>query len=212
MNEIVKKCIKHGEITIDQVNQESMNNGLTFRLRCKLCSKDYQERTREARLAYSREYEKTKRVRPDDHYEKSVKPRSIEWRRKNKDLVNSRIAKDKELNREKYRTMQRNSRNKKIEKYRTRDILNKFKGQITFEDYKKMFDDQKGLCAICAKPEKKKSRVKGNVCRLAIDHNQKTGEIRKLLCHACNVAIGSFKEDINLIERAIEYIKKHKCE
>lgn len=211
MNEIVKICQKHGELKIDQVKQESTNGGVSFYLRCKLCKEESIEKAKEKRIAYSREYEKTKRKRPDDHYEKIVKPKSKEWRRKNKDLVNSRIANDKILNREKYRQMQTNSRNKKIEKYRTRDILKKFKGLITFEEYSEMMIKQNNVCAICLKGEKRKSRIEGNVCRLAIDHNHETGKIRELLCHNCNQVVGHSRESIETLEKAILYLKKHQC-
>jgi hypothetical protein len=51
-----------------------------------------------------------------------------------------------------------------------------------------------------------------NICgsfeRLCVDHNHETNEIRGCLCHNCNVAIGHLRDDINLLETAIEYLKK----
>jgi hypothetical protein len=43
----------------------------------------------------------------------------------------------------------------------------------------------------------------------AIDHCHKNRHIRALLCHNCNTGIGKFNDDINLLEKAIEYLKKH---
>jgi galactose-1-phosphate uridylyltransferase len=77
---------------------------------------------------------------------------------------------------------------------------------MTPQDYEAMFSQQKGLCAICYNPETAKDR-QGNIRPLSIDHNHITKKVRSLLCHRCNVAIGLFKEDIKLLEKAISYLK-----
>ena len=54
--------------------------------------------------------------------------------------------------------------------------------------------------------------------RLGVDHNHSchpSGEacskcIRKLLCHNCNTALGNVKDDINILEKMIDYLKEHK--
>ena len=48
------------------------------------------------------------------------------------------------------------------------------------------------------------------VMKLCVDHNHATGKVRKLLCHDCNTMIGKAKEDIQILESAINYLKKHK--
>lgn len=42
--------------------------------------------------------------------------------------------------------------------------------------------------------------------KLAVDHCHKTGKLRGILCLSCNVALGHFKDDISLLERAIVYL------
>lgn len=78
-------------------------------------------------------------------------------------------------------------------------------------DYLKLLIKQKNVCAICKKPE---SIISGKVNRvpkrLAIDHDHKTGKIRGLLCHRCNVSIGSMQESTELLQAAIDYLKKHR--
>lgn len=44
--------------------------------------------------------------------------------------------------------------------------------------------------------------------KLYIDHNHKTGKIRGLLSFSCNAGLGYFKDDINIIENVINYLKK----
>ena len=39
-----------------------------------------------------------------------------------------------------------------------------------------------------------------------LDHNAVTGEIRSLLCHKCNVGLGHFNDDPELLRRAVEYL------
>jgi len=72
--------------------------------------------------------------------------------------------------------------------------------KITAEDYDIMFAKQKGCCAICGRHQKE--LVKG----LCVDHNHKTGKIRGLLCTDCNIGIGMFKDDLEMLQRAVKYL------
>ena len=71
------------------------------------------------------------------------------------------------------------------------------------QQYNEMFQKQKGCCAICFSHN---SNLKQGLC---IDHCHKSEKVRKLLCNKCNQALGLFNEDINIMQTAIEYIKKH---
>lgn len=72
---------------------------------------------------------------------------------------------------------------------------------ITIEKYNKMYEEQKGRCYLCDIHQDDLTK------KLAVDHNHETGQIRKLLCFNCNHGIGAFKENINTIERALNYLK-----
>lgn len=72
---------------------------------------------------------------------------------------------------------------------------------ITKEIYDKMFADQGGVCKICGGPPGKRS--------LAVDHCHKTGKVRGLLCSNCNVGIGNLQDDLNLLEKAAQYIRDY---
>src|SRR4030065_1694969 len=67
--------------------------------------------------------------------------------------------------------------------------------------YVAMYDAQRGVCAICGKPESKKRN--GRVVMLAVDHDHVTGIVRGLLCHKCNSGLGAFMESPTLVATAL---------
>lgn len=77
----------------------------------------------------------------------------------------------------------------------------KFNHGITGEQYYKMFEQQKGCCAICGKHQIKFKK------RLVVDHNHNTKQIRGLLCHNCNVSLGLVGESIETLRNMVEYLK-----
>ncbi len=60
------------------------------------------------------------------------------------------------------------------------------------------------VCEICGDPPAAKKR-------LAIDHCHATGVLRGMLCHACNLGLGAFKDDVLRIHKAALYLAKHKA-
>lgn len=61
-------------------------------------------------------------------------------------------------------------------------------------------------CKICGK-QHDSSKKRG---RLYVDHCHLTGEVRGLLCGACNSAIGYFEDNTGLLEKAIAYLNLSK--
>lgn len=86
-------------------------------------------------------------------------------------------------------------------------FIGKDKFKVEIKEYEKLFKEQNGLCKICNLPETMKSANAYSIKRLAIDHCHKTKKIRGLLCHHCNVSLGAFKDSIELLEVAIQYLK-----
>jgi hypothetical protein len=78
---------------------------------------------------------------------------------------------------------------------------------ISNEKYQALFEAQGGKCAICGVIAGHRSRY-GKVCRLAIDHDHRTGQVRGLLCNSCNRGLGRFKDSIEYLEAAIRYLKR----
>lgn len=73
---------------------------------------------------------------------------------------------------------------------------------LTLEQYELMLKEQNGVCYLCnALPNKK---------LLAVDHCHKTNKVRKLLCSSCNTALGLFKDNIDVLNKAINYLKENK--
>lgn len=76
---------------------------------------------------------------------------------------------------------------------------------LSMKEYNDLLSTQRGLCAICERPERVANR------RLAIDHCHTTGRVRGLLCRSCNVSLGNFNDSVELLQKAIEYINVSKA-
>lgn len=78
---------------------------------------------------------------------------------------------------------------------------------LSVEQYIALERAQNGLCAICKNPEGQKKR-------LSIDHDHACcpGQdacgkcVRGLLCSRCNKMLGMAKDDINVLQQAIDYL------
>ena len=90
------------------------------------------------------------------------------------------------------------------DKFREQEYKKKYR--ITLEQYNKKLSEQNGVCAIC----------KGTWCRVLVvdhDHDCCAGEItcgkclRSLLCGSCNAGLGWFKNDVEIMKNAIEYLQ-----
>lgn len=80
---------------------------------------------------------------------------------------------------------------------------------ITVDRYLQMLEEQDFKCAICRQEETCKDPKHDRIRRLSIDHCHNTQMVRGLLCHSCNTAIGKFKDDTQMMQRAIAYIHNH---
>lgn len=69
--------------------------------------------------------------------------------------------------------------------------------------YEALLTSQDGKCALCAIP----FPVGPGRRSTRIDHSHKTGNVRGLLCHRCNIMLGMAEDDISLLERAIAYLE-----
>lgn len=70
---------------------------------------------------------------------------------------------------------------------------------LTVEQYDEMLERQGHVCGICGKGPSGKRR-------LAVDHDHETGGVRGLLCGECNMGIGKFKDDPELLRAALRWV------
>lgn len=79
---------------------------------------------------------------------------------------------------------------------------------ITLDEYKAMWINQKGCCKLCGNYQFKFTQF------FAVDHNHKCCQgktscgkcIRGLLCNDCNTGLGKFKDNTDVLKKAINYI------
>jgi hypothetical protein len=62
-------------------------------------------------------------------------------------------------------------------------------------------------CSICGKEETNIDKRTNKTYTLSIDHCHKTNKVRGVLCSNCNTGLGSFKDNISNLNKAIEYLK-----
>lgn len=75
---------------------------------------------------------------------------------------------------------------------------------VTPEWYDAKLAEQNGVCAACHQPETAKHQG-GTVNSLPVDHDHETGQLRGLLCHACNRALGLLGDDPARVEALLIY-------
>lgn len=187
MNNIVKVCLKHGDLTADKTHKENNNSKKGYMLRCNQCKLEKDRRWKE--------------LNREKHCESSKR-----WKKNNRERVNQWNREDREKDPGKYKEWARIGR-ERLGELRTIKEVTRIRG-ITLDQYYSLVGSQNNKCGICGESETRKNRM-GNVARLAIDHCHKTQKVRALLCHGCNTGIGKFKESIELMGKAIEYLKKH---
>jgi hypothetical protein len=74
---------------------------------------------------------------------------------------------------------------------------------LSVNEYDALLEKQNGVCAICKKVEIRKNS------RLSVDHCHNSNIIRGLLCRTCNLGLGYFYDDTNLLNNAISYLQKN---
>lgn len=70
---------------------------------------------------------------------------------------------------------------------------------LSIRSYSQMYARQEGRCAICRIFDAKRF--------LAVDHAHLSGRIRGLLCTRCNVGLGMFQDNPELLRQAAQYLE-----
>ena len=165
-----------------------------------MASPEFRERTNardRKRWANDEEYRKRKKQTNRRHIDKRYK--------QDPDFKRARIERAKKMgSNPEYmakKTANHNERLRSDHEYqdRQRDYQMAHKFGLDPGEYARMEREQERLCAICGEGNP-------NGWKLAVDHSHTTEQVRALLCHNCNVGIGQFSEDIQLMLGAIAYL------
>lgn len=74
--------------------------------------------------------------------------------------------------------------------------------EMTIDDFESMVLDNGGTCEIC--------NCKLDMSGLThVDHCHKTGVVRGVLCSTCNRGLGYFKDNVEVLEGAVKYLRRH---
>ena len=158
---------------------------------------EYYRKNRERILAKSKEYAKENKEKITDYQKKYREENRGDLTRR----ANEYYHDNKSEILEKMRIYHSNPhvRDKKWEAM----IFKKYKA--TPEWYYSKIEEQNFKCDICGTNETGTKHGKWS-----IDHCHKTGEKRSLLCPNCNTVLGKVKDDIEILQKCIDYIVKHK--
>ena len=103
-------------------------------------------------------------------------------------------------NPERFRQWQAEYRARPERKRRMRDSYCRRTFGISADDFDARLAAQGGGCAICG-------LVPDRPASLHLDHDRVTGALRGILCLSCNQALGHFRDDPDVLQRAADYVR-----
>lgn len=78
---------------------------------------------------------------------------------------------------------------------------------LTGEELKRMIEKQPPDRTIFECPICEKQTIVSVTVTVRKDHDHETGKGREWICDSCNTGLGRFKDNIEILERAIDYLK-----
>lgn len=84
-----------------------------------------------------------------------------------------------------------------------KDYRLRYRHGITLEIFEQMLEEQNHKCAACQRYPAKNLKNPWHV-----DHDHETGKVRGILCHQCNSGLGNFNDDPEVLQRALDYLRK----
>ena len=161
--------------------------------------REWRHRNPERCAEYRRRYEerhpeyKEKRAQYLRDYQRA-------WKQHNPDRVRTYARDYAERHPDKLREDHRRwyAKNRDVVSARSR----KQKYGLTPAAWTTLFDGQGQACKICRTTSPGMNRK-----AWATDHNHDTGEVRGILCLACNLALGILRDDLSLVLAAADYLR-----
>lgn len=174
---------------------------------CLSCGKEFVPKKKDVRIRFCCEECRIEYRRKNGYMKDYYRVNNEKWRERHsseeyKDKKNSarrlRYATDSEF-REKHKQSVKEYNERKPE-IKLNSRLKKY--GLNYDTYLELNRKQNGKCAICG------SEIGDAMMnRLYVDHNHKTGKVRGLLCMECNIGLGKFKDNIDLLKNAILYLE-----
>ena len=124
--------------------------------------------------------------------------KSKRWRLKHPDRAKAATKKWRESNADRKKSINKNW----VAKNRGRGHIafRKWLYGITEEEFQAKRQEQDNRCEICQEVFVKTP---------CVDHDHRTKKNRGLLCRFCNLVLGNARDNILILERAVQYLKKY---
>jgi hypothetical protein len=153
-------------------------------------SKQYRENHKEAIMKYRESHKNQNKIRAEKNRDELSGFHKNYYKLHKKEILK--------------RTKSYYYKNKDKCKLRSRKHRLKRNYNLTLNQYEKLAKKQNNKCAICG--------INQNQFKyfLNVDHNHQTKKVRGLLCNPCNQSLGGFKESIEILNKAISYLKDEK--
>ena len=74
---------------------------------------------------------------------------------------------------------------------------------MNVDEFFVMLKSQNSECAICG------IDLSEDFTKCYVDHDHVTGKNRAILCYSCNIGLGHFKDDPELLRKAADYLAQH---
>jgi hypothetical protein len=126
-------------------------------------------------------------------------PLTEEQRAKGRAATKRWIDRNKEAVRERRIAKYHENRPEMLKKMRDQQLRTHY--GITAAQYDEMFKRQGGVCLLCGG-----TSTDGK--RLAVDHCHASESVRGLLCNMCNRGLGCFRDRVDVLERAADYLRR----
>lgn len=137
-----------------------------------------------------------RKQRREEHIEEERETRRLYYQ-KNKDKIKGAVKKYREAHPEVIRAY-REAHREEIKDRQRNDALKRFYG-ITQDEYDAILEKQGG-CAICGRKQTEIKKL------FSVDHDHKTGKVRGILCHHCNLILGHAQDRRDVLQSAIIYL------
>lgn len=132
-----------------------------------------------------------------------AKERYVKHRDKDPDLYRAKqkavMARWRKNNPEATKAMDQRQKEKHKDKRREKGYVKKY--GITIAQFDELFLSQGSRCAICWCDEPGKNGWQ-------VDHCHTNGNVRGILCHRCNMALGLLKDNPNMLRIAVGYLER----